>query len=79
MIPEPASPSRARGTIVGLLAGIGAVLLIQLVVGLPILVFYGLVGGLIMSLIVVGLDLLHGAERTMGRDRRAAPPDEPQD
>ncbi len=66
MIPAPAPPSRARGTALGLLAGIGLVLLIQLVIGLPTLIVYGLIGGLLLSLVIVGLDLLHTVERTPG-------------
>lgn len=76
MIPEPASSSRARGTVLGLLAGIVLVLLIRLTVGLSPLVFYGLIGGLVMSLIIVGLDLLHSVERKLGPTKYRPPEDE---
>lgn len=76
MIPAPAPPNRARSTALGLLAGIGLVLLIQLVIGIPTLIVYGLIGGLLLSLVIVGLDLLHTVERTSDAPEPPAASDE---
>jgi hypothetical protein len=59
MTPEPTSPRRARGVALTLLALVALVLIVRLTFSIPPIVFFGLIGGLVMSLIIVGLDLLH--------------------
>jgi hypothetical protein len=67
MNPEPARPAPARTIITVLLGLFAAVLIVQLIVGLPQFVFYGLIGGLVFCLIIVGRDRLLAAQRMMER------------
>jgi hypothetical protein len=63
MTPEPTSPRRARGVALALLALLALVLIVRLTFSIPPIIFFGLVGGLVMSLVIVGLDLVHSIER----------------
>lgn len=69
MTPEPTSPRRARGIALTLLALLALVLIVRLAFDLPPIIFFGLVGGLVMSLVIVGLDLLHSIERKIEADQ----------
>ncbi|HEY8602631.1 MAG TPA: hypothetical protein VIL85_29705 [Thermomicrobiales bacterium] len=61
----PPRPARTRAIITILLALFAAVLIVQVIVGLPQFVFYGLIGGLVFCLIIVGRDRLLAAQRMM--------------
>lgn len=65
MNPKPARPTPTRTIIVVLFALFAAVLIAQLVVGLPQFVFYGLSGGLGFCLLIIGRDRLLAAQRMM--------------
>ena len=58
-------PNRARQSAVVLLAALAAVLVIHLTFGLSDVLLYGMVGGLVGCLVVIGLDLLRNAQRKM--------------
>ena len=74
MNPEPARPAPTRTIITVLLALFAAVLIVQLIVGLPQFVFYGLIGGIIFCLIIVGRDRLLAAQRMMEPPPSQEPP-----
>jgi purine-cytosine permease-like protein len=74
MNPEPARPAPTRTIITILLALFAAVLIVQLIVGLPQFVFYGLIGGLVFCMIIVGRDRLLAAQRMMEPPPTQAPP-----
>lgn len=76
MNPQPTRPAQTRTiiTIITiLLAFFAAVLIVQLIIGLPQFVFYGLIGGLVFCLIIVGRDRLLAAQRML----EPPPPQEP--
>lgn len=78
MNPEPARPAPTRTIITVLLALFAAVLIVQLIVSLPQFVFYGIIGGLVFCLIIVGRDRLLAAQRMMEPPpRHGAPADDP--
>lgn len=62
-----AIPGRAMLAALALLLALGAVLLIHLAIGLGDVLLYGLVGGIVGSLIVIALDLLRNAQRAIER------------
>ena len=65
-MPQHSTPTgRARRAALALLALLAAVLIVRLTFGLPRLVFFGLAGGLLFSLAIIGLDLLHNAARKL--------------
>ena len=74
MKPEPAPPAPTRTIITALLALFATVLIVQLIVGLPQFVFYGLGGGLVFCLIIVGRDRLLAAQRMMEPPPAQEPP-----
>ena len=59
-------PDRARQAALALVAALGVVLVMHLTIGLNDVLLFGLVGGLVGSLIVIGLDLLRNAQRAIG-------------
>ncbi len=65
---EPRIPQRTRQATLVFLAALAVVLLIHLTVGLGDILLFGLVGGLVGCLVVIGLDLLHNAQRATERD-----------
>ncbi len=71
--------SRARRAVAALLAALAALLVVRLTVGLAPQLFYGLVGGIVMSLLIVARDRLRRiTPRSDGRERGTAPAlDEP--
>ena len=73
MNPQPTRPAQTRTIITVLLAFFAAVLIVQLIIGLPQFVFYGLIGGLVFCLIIVGRDRLLAAQRML----EPPPPQEP--
>lgn len=58
-------PGRARQAALALAAALVVVLAMHLTIGLPEVLLYGLVGGLLGSLVVIGLDLLRNAQRAI--------------
>ena len=56
-------PKRARQSALALFAALVLVLIVHLAIGLSDVVLFGLVGGLVGSLVVVALDLLRNAQR----------------
>lgn len=74
MKPEPTRPAPTRTILTVLLALFATVLIVQLIVGLPQFIFYGLVGGLVFCLIIVGRDRLLAAQRMMERSPDQEPP-----
>jgi Flp pilus assembly protein TadB len=60
-------PPRARLSALAILAALAVVLALHLAIGLSEVVLFGLVGGLVGSLVVVGLDLLRNAQRAIER------------
>ncbi len=73
MNPQPAPPAPTRTIIIVLLAIFAVVLIVQLIVGLPQFVLYGLIGGLVFCLIIIGRDRLLTAQRML----EPPPPQEP--
>ncbi len=69
----PPQPARTRPIALALLALLAAVFILNLIVGLPQFILYGLVGGLVFCLIIVGRDALLAAQRTLD----TPPPHEP--
>jgi Flp pilus assembly protein TadB len=69
MTPVPDRRPRARVAALAILALLAAVLVAHLAIGLSPVLLYGLVGGLILCLVIVGLDLLHSVERKLDRQR----------
>jgi len=65
MNPQPARPAPTHTIIIVLLALFAVVLIVQLLIGLPQFVFYGLIGGLVFCLIIIGRDRLLAAQRMM--------------
>ena len=61
---EPRIPQHTRQATLALLAALAVVLVVHLTIGLGDIVLFGLVGGLVGCLVVIGLDLLHNAQRT---------------
>lgn len=76
MRPQHPSPTRTRIIARALLVLLALVLILRLL-GLSPYLAYGLAGGLLACLIVIGLDRLHSIERAL--DERGSPPhdDEP--
>jgi O-antigen ligase len=66
-------PNRARQSAIVLLAALAAVLVIHLTFGLSDVLLFGLVGGIVGSLVVIGLDLLRNAQRKMDAALAAQP------
>lgn len=64
--PVPA-PSRARLLIPLLLALVALVAIVRLSIGLPDFLLYGLVGGLVFCLLIVGRDTLLAAQRHLDK------------
>ena len=65
---------RPRQAALILVLGLAALATVHTVVGLSPPVLYGVGGGLLVSLLIVGLDWLHGSrDRSPGDDRRAKP------
>jgi hypothetical protein len=60
-----ARSERAKQAALGLVAALAAVLVIHLTIGLNDVLLFGLVGGLLGSLVVIGLDLLRNAQRAI--------------
>lgn len=58
-------PDRAKQAALALVTALGVVLVIHLTIGLNEVVLFGLVGGLVGSLVVIGLDLLRNAQRAI--------------
>lgn len=58
-------PTRARQSALVLLAALAVVLAIHATIGLNDVLLYGLVGGLVGCLVIIGLDLLRNAQSTM--------------
>ncbi len=56
-------PKRAQQSALALVAALVLVLIVHLAIGLSDVVLFGLVSGLVGSLVVVGLDLLRNAQR----------------
>jgi uncharacterized protein (DUF58 family) len=75
MTPTSSTPQRARRAALTLLALLALVLIVRLLVGLPAIVFFGLAGGLVFSLVIIGLDLLHNAARKLDTERDEQPGD----
>jgi len=73
MKPVPARPAPTRTIIIALLALFAVVLIVQLIVDLPQFVFYGLIGGLIFCVIIIGRDRLLAAQQML----EPPPPKEP--
>lgn len=70
--PPPAS-SRARVLIPLFLGLLALVVVVHLIIGLPEFLLYGLVGGLIFCVLIVGRDTLLAAQRNVEKrdeDRR---------
>jgi hypothetical protein len=65
MMPESSSSERPRRAALDLLTLLALVLIVRLLVGLPPIVFFGLAGGLVFSLVIIGLDLFHNAARKL--------------
>jgi len=74
---EPRIPQRTRRAALALLAALAVVLVVQLTIGLGDILLFGLVGGLLGSLVVIGFDLLHNAQRAT--ERTSGPRDDPGD
>ncbi|MFN8512609.1 MAG: hypothetical protein U0232_24765 [Thermomicrobiales bacterium] len=64
-------PNRARQSALVLLAALVVVLVIHATIGLNDVLLYGLVGGLVGCLVVIGLDLLRNAQSAMGAALRS--------
>ena len=58
-------PQRARLATLALFAALVLVLIAHLAIGLSDVLLFGLVGGLVGSLVVVALDLVRNAQRTV--------------
>ena len=58
-------PQRARQAALALFAALVLVLIAHLAIGLSDVLLFGMVGGLVGSLVVVGLDLLRNAQRAV--------------
>ena len=56
---------RAKQAALALVAALAAVLVLHLTIGLNDVLLFGLVGGLLGSLVVIGLDLLRNAQRAI--------------
>lgn len=70
----PPPPARARPIALALLALLAAVFILNLIVGLPQFLLYGIAGGLVFCLIIVGRDALLAAQRALDTP---PPPEQP--
>ena len=59
---ELRTSQRTRQMTLALLAALAVVLVVHLTIGLGDILLFGLVGGLMGCLVVIGLDLLHNAQ-----------------
>lgn len=64
MLPQHPSPARTW-TIALVLAATLVIVAVLWRVGLPDVIAYGLAGGLVACLVIIGLDRLHSAERRL--------------
>ncbi len=78
--PPPRSPAQAgaarrpRQAALLLVLALAALAVVHTTVGLAPPILYGIGGGLLVSLLIVGLDWLHGSrDHSPGDDRRAKP------
>ncbi len=74
MKPVPSRPAPTRAIIIVMLALFAAVLIVQMIVGLPRFVFYGLIGGLVFCLLIIGRDRLLTTQRMLEPPPQQEPP-----
>ncbi len=71
MRPEHPAPARARAIALAL-AGALTVVAVLWRLGVPDTIIYGLGGGLVACLIIIGLDRLHSADRRLSERDQAS-------
>ena len=69
MKPTSGDNARARAIVLTILGLLVAVVIAHLAIGLPLYLLYGLGGGLIFCLIIVGRDRLLDAQRSLDKPR----------
>ncbi len=73
--PAPPRPARSSAIALALLALLAAVVIVNLLVSLPQFLFYGIAGGLVFCLLIIGRDALLATQHTLDTPSPPASPD----